>query len=79
MGLPSGCTDNGAVNAQIRDWWAIYRAVPMTAQDQSVLLYCFNVPAPDGGFGGNPDALLANIIDGGTSSGTLRPAWSNAV
>jgi hypothetical protein len=79
MGLPSGCQDAGAINSQIREWWNTYRTDPMTSADQEVLLYCFNVPVANGGFGGNPDALQAHIVDTAEATGKLRPAMAGSV
>jgi hypothetical protein len=79
MGLPSNCSDAGAVRAQIREWWTTYRSDPMTGADQNLLQYCFAEPVANGGFGGNPDLMLANIIDGAQKAGTLRPQFAGAV
>lgn len=84
MGLPTGCTDRGAVACQIRDWWNTYRADAMTAQWQQVCLnYFYMDPSQSAfgiaGLGGNPDALLAFIVDGARRGGTVRPEFASAV
>lgn len=77
--IPTGCTDAGAVRAQIREWWDTWRSDTMTAGDQNLFQLVFYEPAASGGYAGNPDLLLAGIIDGGKTAGTLRPQWVNAV
>ena len=75
--IPSGCTDLGAVKAQIRDWWNCYRSDSMTVADQNLCALAFATPAAKGGFGGDPDLLLAHIVD--TAGAHLRPQWVGAV
>jgi hypothetical protein len=83
MGLPTGCTDDGAVYCQIREWYTTYRDDPMAEVNQQILLKLFQLPATEqlngvNGFGGSPDLLLAYIIDQGNQQGHLRPQFVNA-
>ena len=75
MGLPTGCTDQNAVRAFIRERWGIIRQDPLTEQDQNLGVLCFYEPTATGGFGGNPDLLMAWIDD----SGPRRPQFASAV
>jgi len=80
--IPSGCTDNGAVAAQIREWWTTYRSDPMAVANVNILLYFFHLPTNQtawnvAGWGGNPDLMLANIID--TAGTNKRPQFVGAV
>jgi len=61
--IPTGCTDQGAVRAQIREWWGIFRTDPLTEEAQNLELLAFGLPVSLKGFGGSPDLLEANIID----------------
>jgi len=84
MGLPTGCTDQGAVRCQIRAWWNTFRDDTMTAADQGFWLTLFYRPADEPmlgipGMAGDPDLLLAGIVDNARSTGHLRPAFSSAV
>jgi len=84
MGLPTGCTDQGAVRCQIREWWDTYRDDPMSAADQDFWLTLFYRPPNEPmlgipGMAGNPDALLAGIVDNANAQGHLRPQFANAV
>lgn len=84
MGLPTGCTDQGAVRCQIRQWWDTYRTDPMTPADQGLWVDVFyRSPAETvaglPGVGGDPDLLLAGIVDNATSTGVLRPQFAGAV
>lgn len=79
MGLPTGCTDVNALRAQIREWWITYRSDVMTADDSNLFTLVFYEPASSGGYAGNPDLLLAGIVDGGKTANALRPMWTNAV
>ena len=75
--IPTGCTDTEAVRAQIREWWTTYRSDVMTADHLNLFQYCFYLPQGSGGWSGNPDLLLAAIID--QAGPALRPMWVNAV
>jgi len=84
MGLPTGCTDQGAVRCQIRQWWDTYRTDTMSAGDQAFWLELFYRPANEPmlgipGMAGDPDLLLAGIVDNARSQGVLRPAFAGAV
>lgn len=79
MGIPTSCTDQGAVRSQIREWWATFHTDSMTVDDQNLFLLCFTEPVANKGFGGNPDLLLAGIIDNAGSKGTLRPQFVGSV
>lgn len=79
MGLPTGCTDVNAVREYIRDKWNTYRSDVMTGGDQNLFQLVFYEPASSGGYAGNPDLLLAGIVDGGKTANALRPMWTNAV
>jgi len=84
MGLPTGCTDQGAVRCQIRQWWDTYRTDPMTPADQNFWAELFNRPADEPmlgipGMAGDPDLLLAGIVDNAKTKGVLRPAFAGAV
>ncbi len=71
--LPTNCSDQNAFNCQVRDWWNTYRTDQMTAADQNVLYYCFKLPATTkGSFGGNPDLVLAWIVDDARSKKALK-------
>jgi hypothetical protein len=73
--LPSGCTDRGAFNAQMREWWTTYRSDTLGSQD--LYWFAWSLPQPQGGFQMNPDLLLAHIID--TAGPHLRPAFAGAI
>lgn len=84
MGLPTGCTDQGAVRCQIRQWWDTYRTDAMTAADQDFWLQLFYRPANQPmlgipGMAGDPDLLLAAIVDNAKTTGALRPQFAGAV
>jgi hypothetical protein len=84
MGLPSGCTDDGAVNDRIRELWNLYRTDPMTGAEQQICRSLFHLPASQqwagvNGFGGNPDALHAFIVDDAKTKGHLKPEYASAV
>jgi hypothetical protein len=80
--IPSGCTDNGSVCAQIREWWTTYRSDQMLQANVDIILVFFRMPTNQtgwgvAGWGGNPDLMLANIID--TAGTNLRPQFVGAV
>ena len=80
--IPSNSTDNGAVMAQIREWWATYRSDKMATANVNILLFFYHLPTNQtawnlAGWGGNPDLLLASIID--TAGTNLRPQYVGAV
>ena len=81
--IPTGCTDTGAVQAQIKEWWVTYRSDTLTSNVMSLLMECWALPAgapgPFGssGFGANPFLLESNIID--TAGSHLRPQFAGAV
>lgn len=74
--IPSACTDQGAVMAQLREWYAEYCTDPMTAETQSIYWWAWNTPPAEGGFGGDPDLMLAKIIDNANIYGHLRPPYN---
>jgi len=67
-----------AFNCQVREWWATYRTDTLTSKNVDILWYVYNVPVANKGWGGSIDAVLANIIDGATVAGLLRPEWKGA-
>lgn len=81
--IPSGCTDNGAVQAQIKEWWVLYRSDQLSNAIMTLLMYCWNLPAGapgafgSTGFGHNPFLLLSNIID--SAGANLRSQFAGAV
>lgn len=82
--IPSNCTDDGSVRAQIRDWWSSRRSDPMGEATRDVLVVFYHLPANQvawgkNGFGGDPDLLLAWIMDDASTKGTLRPNFAGAV
>ncbi len=82
--IPTGCTDDGAVRAQIREWWDTYRTDLMSEGDQQVFLNFFHMPPTQqawgiSGYGGSPDLLLAGIVDDARTKGVLRPQFAGAV
>ena len=82
--IPTGCTDDGAVRAQIREWWDTFRTDLMTEADQQVFLNFFHMPPTQqawgiSGYGGSPDLLLAGIVDDARTKNVLRPAFAGAV
>jgi hypothetical protein len=84
MGLPTGCTDIGAINAQIRDWYNQYSVSPMTTDLQNLFRTFYQLPATSvlwgkPGYGGNPDLLLAGIVDYIQSQGHTRPDRAGSV
>jgi len=84
MGLPTGCTDQGAVRCQIRQWWDTYRTDAMSAGDQAFWVELFYRLPTDpmlgiAGMAGDPDLLLAGIVDNARAQGVLRPAFAGAV
>lgn len=66
-------------NATVRHLWNTYRIDPMTAESQALLWYTYNLPVADGGFGGSFDPLLANLVDGATKDGKIRPSLAGSV
>jgi hypothetical protein len=84
MMIPSGCTDHGAFNAQVRFWWATFRTDPMTPGDQPFFWYFFNLPTNQtawnvAGWGGDPDSVLTWIIDDASTKGLLRSQVAGSV
>jgi len=80
MGIPSGCTDQGAVRCQIREWWDTYRDDPMSVADQDFWLTLFYRPPNEPmlgipGMAGDPDLLLAGIVDNARAQNGLRPEY----
>lgn len=76
--IPSNCTDDGAIRAQIREWWDDRRSDSMTQANEDILVFFYHLPANQvawgkNGFGGSPDLLEAQIIDDASAKGTLRP------
>lgn len=82
--LPSNCTDVGAIDCQIRVWWATFRSDSLTAANQGIFRF-FYLLAPTQmmwgvqGYGSNPDTLLAGILDDASKKGLLRPQFAGAV
>src|SRR6185437_8443399 len=77
--IPTGCTDTGAVQAQIREWWDTYRTDAMTVAEANLFQLVFYEPASSNGYAGNPSLLLAGIVDDAQSKGKLRPQFAGAV
>lgn len=77
--IPSNCNDAGALRAQIREWWTTYRSDVMTLNDSNLFALVFTEPVTSRGYGGDPDLLLAGIIDDATTKGAVRPQFVNAV
>jgi hypothetical protein len=82
--IPANCTDDGAVRAQIRDWWGARRSDPMTGPNRDILVLFYHLPANQvawgkNGFGGDPDLLLAQITDDAATKGVLRPNFVGSV
>ena len=71
MALASTPTD--ALNAYIRDKWAIFRTDPLTVPAVQYLQAGYNGP-----WHGSIDAVLACIIDTAQTSGHLRPMFAGA-
>ncbi len=74
--IPTNCTDGGAFAAQVREWWTTYRSDLMTVADQADYWEAFHLATAQGGFAGNPDLVLARIID--TAGANLRPQFAGA-
>lgn len=84
MGLPTGCTDTGAINAFIRETYNEYSTNPMTTPVQDTFRAFYNLPQAQqlwgkNGYGGNPDLLLAGIVDAINAAGHLRPERQGSV
>ena len=82
--IPTGCTDNGAVCAQMREWWATYRSDPMPAGAPPFFSYFWTLPQNQTawgkpGWGSNPDLALAWLIDDASTTSHLRPQYIGAV
>lgn len=77
--IPSNCSDVGALRAQIREWWVTFRSDVMLGSDSDLFALVFTEPAANKGYGGDPDLLLAGIIDDAKTKGALRPQFVNAV
>ena len=71
MSLAASPTD--ALNAYIRDKWAIYRSDPLTGAAVAYLTAGYNGP-----WHGSIDAVLACIIDTAQTQGHLRPMFAGA-
>lgn len=77
--IPTGCTDNGAVQAQIKEWWDATRTDTLTPGILNLLMTCWAVgagePAPFGstGFGRNPFLLISNIKDTVPAGHAINP------
>jgi hypothetical protein len=74
--IPTNCSDGGAFAAQVREWWTTYRSDLMTVADQADYWEAFHLATAQGGFAGNPDLVLARIID--TAGANLRPQFAGA-
>lgn len=67
--IATGCTDDGAVQAQIKEWWIANRNDELTGNILTLLMENWAItagaPGPFGstGFGRNPFLLLSNIVD----------------
>lgn len=84
MGLPTSCSDTGAVNAFIRETYNTYSTAPMTTTEQDIFRIFYNLPANQqlwgkNGYGGNPDLLLAGVVDSINSQGNLRSERAGSV
>jgi hypothetical protein len=82
--IPTGCTDSGAVQAQMRFWWATIRSDPMPPGAPPFFDYFWKLPKDQTawgkpGWGGDPDTALAWVIDDASSTGHLRPNYAGAV
>ena len=75
MGLPSGCTDQGAFNAQVKEWWINYRTDECTVEALDDLWYAWNLPVASKGFGLDPFLLFSSIIDGVPGDPAPLRAW----
>jgi hypothetical protein len=78
-GIPTGCTDQGAVREHIREEWNEYHTDSMTEAEENLFLFCFYESTANGGYGGNPDSLDAAIVDEAKERGTLRPDKAGSV
>lgn len=70
---PPNCTDRNVFGACLRTYWLFVRTDPLTQQISDLSWMCWNLPPNKNGFGGNPDAWCANIINEAVTAGTLRP------
>jgi len=80
--IPTNCTDDGAIRAQIRDWWDTRRSDVLTPPVRDILVFFYHLPAAQqawgkNGWGGDPDLLLAWITD--TAGANLRPQFAGSV
>jgi hypothetical protein len=84
MGLPSNCTDEGAIRSFIRETYNEYSTTPMTTPLQDVFSLFYHTPSSTTlwgkpGYGGNPDLLLAGMVDAINAAGHMRPDKAGSV